>query len=181
MHAYGFMVFHCMGTACPSVHYTYRVVQKLRYGVVATLPHVVIINFCLVWFVVAPVLCTRVFICFVISSPGTATPTMVVPTTAVPGPVNNLRVTSSTATTLTITWTVSGSIDRFEVIYTYTVNRCLETGEPETVPIAGNTVLPYTLRGLNEDSSYTITVRVINTTGSTDATTTGNTLIAGRS
>ena len=79
------------------------------------------------------------------------------------------------------TWTVSGSIDRFELEYRYTVNRCLGTGGPLTVNISDVSVRSYTLRDLNEDSSYTITVRAINTAGSTMAMTTGSTSTAGKS
>ena len=97
-----------------------------------------------------------------------------------PGQVNNLRVTSPTATILPITWTVSGSIDRFEVTYNYTVNRCsAPQGAPRTDTISDGSMRSHTLRGLNEDSSYTITVRTINTAGSTMATVTAGTLTSG--
>ena len=93
-----------------------------------------------------------------------------------PGPVSNLQVTTPTATTLTITWTVSGSIDRFEVAYNYTVNRCsAPQGAPRTDTISDGSMRSHTLRGLNEDSNYTITVRAINTAGSTMATITADT------
>ena len=97
-----------------------------------------------------------------------------------PGPVSNLRVTSSTATTLTITWTVTGSIDRFEVKYNYTVNRCLETGGPVLVTVSDGSMRSSTLRDLNEDSSYTITVRAINTAGSMMGTTMADTQTSGK-
>ena len=94
-----------------------------------------------------------------------------------PGPVNNLRVTTPTATTLPLTWTVSGFPDRFEVTYSYTVKRCsAPQGAPRTDTISDGSVRSHTLRNLNEDSSYTITVRAINTAGSTMATITADTL-----
>ena len=99
---------------------------------------------------------------------------------AVLGLVTNLQVTTPTATTLTITWTVSGSIDRFEVTYTYIVNRCSTRGTPRTVTISDSSMKSRTLRDLNEDSRYTITVRAINTAESTMATVTANTLTSGR-
>ena len=108
----------------------------------------------------------------------TAAPTM---GASPPGPVSNLRVTSHAATTITIAWTVSGSVDRFGVTYSYTVNRCLETGGPETVTITDEAVRSYTLMNLNEDSRYTITVRAINTAGSTMAIISGDTSEAGKS
>ena len=83
-----------------------------------------------------------------------------------PGPVNNLQVASTTATSLRIAWVVSGFIDRFEVTYSYTVKRCpAPQGEPRTDTIFDGTMRSHTLRGLNEDSSYTITVRAINIAG----------------
>ena len=101
-------------------------------------------------------------------------------TVIVIGLVLNLQVTTPTATTLTITWTVSGSIDEFEVTYSYTVNKCsaLPAG-PRTDTIFDGSTRAYTLRDLNEDSSYTITVRAINTAGSTNATMMANTSTSG--
>ena len=94
--------------------------------------------------------------------------------------LSNLQVTTPTATTLTITWTVSGSIDRFEVTYSYTVNRCsAPQGAPRTDTISDGSMRSHTLRDLNEDSSYTITVRAINTAGSTMETITADTLTSG--
>ena len=96
--------------------------------------------------------------------------------------MSNLQVTTPTATTLTITWTVSGFIDRFEVTYSYTVNRCsAPQGAPRTDTISDGSMRSHTLRDLNEDSSYTITVRAINDEGSTMATITVDTLTAGES
>ena len=99
---------------------------------------------------------------------------------AVLGLLRNLRVTTPTATSLTITWTVSGSIDQFEVTYTYIVNRCSTPGASRTDTISDGSMRSYTLRGLNEDSNYTITVRAINAAESTMATVTANTLTSGR-
>ena len=123
-------------------------------------------------------------------TPTASTPTIAAPTTTPatpppttpppPGQVSNLQVTMPAATTLTITWTVSGSIDRFEVTYSYTVNRCsAPQGVPRTDAISDGSMRSHTLRDLNEDSSYTITVRAINTAGSTMAMTTGSTSTAG--
>ena len=93
--------------------------------------------------------------------------------------MSNLQVTTPTATTLPITWTVSGFVDRFEITYSYTVNGCLETGGPITINIDG-VIRSYTLEDLNEDSSYTITVRAINSAETTTATVTADTLTSGR-
>ena len=102
-------------------------------------------------------------------------------TVIIVGLVLNLQVTTRTATNLTITWTVSGSIDRFEVTYNYTVNRCsAPPGAPRTDTISdGSTSRAYTLVDLNEDSNYIIVVQAINTAGSTNATMMANTSTSG--
>jgi hypothetical protein len=97
-----------------------------------------------------------------------------------PGPLSITRVASPTATSLSITWIVSGFIDQFEVAYRYTINRCLDAGGPVTVSVNDGSVRAYTLDNLNEDSRYTITVRAINTEGSRMALVTANTLTAGK-
>ena len=99
-----------------------------------------------------------------------------------PGQVKSLQITTSTATTLVFTWEVSGYMDQFNVTYNYTVKECLETsaGGPFDVIISNGSVRSHTLRDLNEDSNYTITVRAINTAGSTTATISVNTLTSGK-
>ena len=66
-------------------------------------------------------------------------------------------------------------IERFEVSYSYTVNTCTVTGS-DVVTISDGTRRSHTLSGLNEDSQYTITVTAINSEGSTENSTTANTL-----
>jgi hypothetical protein len=92
-----------------------------------------------------------------------------------------MLTTATTATTLTIMWDASsGFPDRYEVTYSYTVKRCLATGGPLTINISDVSMRSYTLSGLNEDSSYTITVRAINTAGSSMVTSVmGDTSTAG--
>ena len=94
--------------------------------------------------------------------------------------MNNLHVTTPTATTLNIFWNVSGDIDRFEVAYSYTVNRC---SAPQVAPltdtISDGSMRSYILRDLNEDSNYTITVIAINYAGSTLSVATAKTLPSG--
>ena len=96
--------------------------------------------------------------------------------------LSNLQFATPTATTLPITWTVvSGAIDRFEVTYSYTVNRCsAPQGAPLIDTISDGSMRSHTLRDLNEDSRYTITVRANNALGSTTATIMANTLTSGR-
>jgi hypothetical protein len=96
-----------------------------------------------------------------------------------PGPVSNVQVISHNDTTMTITWTASGDINRFEIIYNYTVNKCSDTGVPVVVDISDVSVRSHTLRGFNEDSNYTITISAINTGGSTMATASVDTLTSG--
>jgi hypothetical protein len=93
--------------------------------------------------------------------------------------VSITRVASPAATSLHITWTVSGFIDRFEVTHRYTINRCLDAGGPVTVNINDGLMRAYTLDNLNEDSRYNITVRAINTEGSRMASVIANTSTAG--
>ena len=95
--------------------------------------------------------------------------------------VENLRVLSSGDTTLDIIWTVSGSVNRFEVAYSYTVMRCsAPQGAVRTDNISDGSVRSHTLRSLNEDSTYTITVRAINNVDSTSATVMAETLTSGK-
>ena len=99
-----------------------------------------------------------------------------------PGPVTGLQVTTRTEFTLHITWTVSADIhiDRFEVTYSYTVNRCSSPpGAQPTDTITAGSTRSHTLTGLNEDSNYSITVRAINNEGSTMATVSADTMTSG--
>ena len=97
-----------------------------------------------------------------------------------PGPVNNLQVAPRTATSLRITWAASGTIDQFEVTYSYTVKRCpAPQGAPRTDTISDGSMRSYTLNGLNEDSRYTITVTAINIAGTRMVTT--STAVTGQS
>ena len=97
-----------------------------------------------------------------------------------PDHVNGLTVIAQTATSITITWTVSSTtvipITGFEVTYRYTVRRCsAPPGASRTDPIYDGRRRSHILSGLNEDSDYTITVRAINDEGSSMATTTRGT------
>ena len=99
-----------------------------------------------------------------------------------PGPVTGLQVTTRTDTTLNITWILSADIhiDRFEVTYTYTVNRCsAPPGAQCTENITAGSTGSHTLTELNADSNYFITVRAINNEGSTNATVSANTMTSG--
>ena len=85
---------------------------------------------------------------------------------------------SPTATTISLTWDVTGDIliERFEASYSYTVNTCTAPAVSGMVTINNGDTRAQTLRGLNEDSQYTITVTAVNSEGSTENTTTASTL-----
>ena len=96
-----------------------------------------------------------------------------------PGPVSDLQVIALSYSTLTVNWTAFGVIYQYEVTYSFTVKRCSELGSTMTELISDGSVRSHTLRNLSEDSSYTITVRAINTVGLENATLTVDTLTAG--
>jgi hypothetical protein len=94
--------------------------------------------------------------------------------------IRNLQATMSTATTITITWTVSGPVDRYDIAYNYTIQRCSAVqGAHRRDNISGGPTRSHTLRGLNEDSIYSITVRANSSAGSTMATVTAATNTSG--
>ena len=86
-----------------------------------------------------------------------------------------------TATSITITWTetTTTNIDRYEVTYSYTVRRCSAPAGPAMTNNVTSTARSHTLMNLNEDSTYTITVRNINGAASNMATIRANTSTAG--
>ena len=67
-------------------------------------------------------------------------------------------------------------IEIFEISYSYTVTTCTAPAGSGMVTISDGTRRSYTLSGLNEESLYTFTVTAINSEGSTENTTTANTL-----
>ena len=74
-----------------------------------------------------------------------------------------VSVGSTTATTISLSWTSAGSVvDSYEVVWTS--EEC-----PDDVDEGSNTTdgsLSYTIMGLREGSSYTITVNATNAGGS---------------
>ena len=87
---------------------------------------------------------------------------------------------SPTATTISLTWNVTGDIpiERFEVSYSYTVNTCTAPAGSGIVNISDGTRRSHTLSGLNEDSQYTITVTAVNNEGATENATEAQTFIS---
>ena len=100
---------------------------------------------------------------------------------AVPNPPSNLKATMHTATSINITWTetTTTNIDRYEVTYSYTVRRCSAPAGPTMTKTVTSMSRSHILMNLNEDSTYTITVRNINGQLSNMAKITANTSTAG--
>ncbi len=99
-----------------------------------------------------------------------------------PNAPSALTVTMVTATSITITWTQSSAIfiDRYEVSYMYTIRsvRCSASPGQGMNTLSGSE-RSYNLMGLNEDSTYTITVAAINDEGSRSSTITADTSTSG--
>ena len=70
---------------------------------------------------------------------------------------------SRAATTISLSWTSAGSeVDSYEVMWERdTSGECPDEDQNSTIVIGGST--SYTITGLEEDSSYTITVTATNT------------------
>ena len=86
-------------------------------------------------------------------------------TLTVPG-MPTAMVSSTTATTISLSWSVhSGSVDSYEVMWERdTSGWCPDEDEGSTTITDGST--SYTITGLEEDSSYNITVTATNAAGS---------------
>ena len=97
-----------------------------------------------------------------------------------PCPLRNLRVIRVTSTALTISWQRFDTTHHLEIIYGYVVKRCSAPIGLPRKEVTRNTATSRTLTGLPEDSSYTIIVQVVNSTGSSTVDTlTVETLTAG--
>ena len=98
-----------------------------------------------------------------------------------------LNTPTSTATTISLSWTQPGSdVDSYTVSYTYTIRQCGPgvMSETDNVPNIAGSLRNYVLSGLEEDSDYTIIhtdIREAEQTNSdpllTVSTTTAGTLI----
>ena len=75
-------------------------------------------------------------------------------------------VSSTAATTISLSWSVpNGSVDSYEVVWERdTSGECPDEDEGSSTTTGGST--SYTITGLEEDSSYTITVMATNAAGS---------------
>ena len=85
-------------------------------------------------------------------------------TSAVQTPL--VSVDSTIATTISLSWTSAGSeVDSYEVMWERdTSGECPDEDEGSAIITDGST--SYTITGLEEDSSYTITVTATNAAGS---------------
>ena len=96
---------------------------------------------------------------------------------AVKAPV--LSTTTITATSISLSWTSAGSEDvSYEVMWQRdTSGECPDDEDEDSDTMITDT--SYDITGLEEDSSYSITVRAINDAGSSEVTVTEMTLEAG--
>ena len=88
-------------------------------------------------------------------------------TLTAPGQPTAVMVDSITPTTISLSWTAAnGTVDSYEVMWERdTSGQCPDVDEDST-NITGSST-SYTISGLQEDSSYTITVTATNAAGST--------------
>ena len=77
-----------------------------------------------------------------------------------------VTVNSMSATTISLSWTSAGSVvDSYEVMWERDTSReCPDEDEGRATITDGS--ISYTITGLEEDSSYTITVNATNAAGS---------------
>ena len=68
---------------------------------------------------------------------------------------------TATSTTIVLSWTQSGTVDRYTVSFTYTIRRCGSGPVSESKEISDGNARSFTLTGLEEDSDYTITLTAI--------------------
>ena len=87
-------------------------------------------------------------------------------TLSAPDQPNAVIVTSTTATNISLSWSVfQGSLESYELVWERdTTGRCSEEDKDSITITDGST--RYQIVGLEEDSNYTITVRVNTPAGS---------------
>ena len=90
-----------------------------------------------------------------------------------------LSVDSTTATSISLSWTSAGSVVDYEVMWQRdTSGECSDEDEGNTTITDGST--SYDIMGLEEDSNYTVSVMAINSIGNANSdTVTGMTVEAG--
>ena len=88
------------------------------------------------------------------------------PPPAFPGPVGNMRVSSTSVNQLTVTWTppTTGGVP---TSYNVSIN---DIGSPVVIPDNGSSLYTHTFTGLISDTLYTISVVAINCVGISNKT-----------
>ena len=91
-----------------------------------------------------------------------------------------LSVGSTTATSISLSWTSAGSVVEYEVMWQRdTSGECDDEDEGSTTITYGST--SYNVTGLEEDSNYTVSVMAMNSIGNANSNTvTGMTVEAGK-
>ena len=73
---------------------------------------------------------------------------------------------TATSTTIDFSWTQNGSsVDSYSVVYNYTIRRCGLGPVSVSEEISDGNARSFTLRDLEEDSDYTITLTAISAAG----------------
>ena len=88
-----------------------------------------------------------------------------------------LTAGTTTATTITISWTSAGSEDvSYEVMWERDTSlKCTSVSDMDSTTITDDSIASYDITGLEEDSTYSITVTASNSAGSSAVS---NTVIA---
>ena len=93
-----------------------------------------------------------------------------------------INVISTTATSISLSWSLTSAglvVDSYEVMWeTDDIGGCSGGSDMDSTTITGGST-SYDIMGLEEDSSYTITVTASNSAGSSEDTVTVMTLEAG--
>ena len=97
----------------------------------------------------------------------TLCPIIIIPTAVTAPKLNTFSIDSTTATSITVRWSVSSDslVDRYVVMWEKS-----NSAASITVTITDPSATTYTLMGLESDATYSITVTASNAAGSTTST-----------
>ena len=84
-----------------------------------------------------------------------------------PGPVGNMKVSSTSVNQLTVTWT-SPTTGGVPTSYNVNIN---DSSSPVVIPDNGSSLYTHTFTGLNSDTLYTVLVVATNCAGTSNVTT----------
>ena len=76
-----------------------------------------------------------------------------------------MEPTASGSTTITLSWTLSVTVDSYRVSYTYTIRRCGSGPVLGSEEISDGNARRFTLTDVEEDSVYAITLTAISANG----------------